>query len=83
MRYRSSFLELYETIALVGFLFTGMCFALAHPLTLVVLGPKWEQAAIIFAGLTFGALQYPLGYIRQLALHQPGSRQRFISRKFD
>ena len=59
-RYRSSFLELYETIALVGFFFTGMCFALAHPLTIVVLGPKWEQAAIIFAGLTFGALQYPL-----------------------
>ena len=58
--YRSSFLELFETIAVVGFLFTGMCFALAHPLTLVVLGPKWEQAAIIFAGLTFGALQYPL-----------------------
>jgi O-antigen/teichoic acid export membrane protein/glycosyltransferase involved in cell wall biosynthesis len=58
--YRSSFLELYETIALVGFLFTGMCFALAHSLTLVVLGPKWEQAAIIFASLTFGALQYPL-----------------------
>ncbi len=59
-RYRSSFLELYEGIALVSFLFTGMCFGLAHPLTLVVLGPKWEGAAIIFASLTFAALQYPL-----------------------
>jgi PST family polysaccharide transporter len=59
-RYRSSFLELYEGIAVVSFLLTGMCFALAHPLTLVVLGPKWEGAAIIFASLTFAALQYPL-----------------------
>ena len=59
-RYRSSFLELYGAIAVVSFLFTGMCFALAHPLTLVVLGPKWEKAAIIFAGFTIAALQYPL-----------------------
>ena len=60
-RYRRTFLQVYETIALVSCLFSGMLFALAHPLTLVVLGPKWEGAAIIFAGLTFAALQYPLG----------------------
>jgi len=34
-------------------------FALARPLTLVVLGPKWEQAAIIFAGFTIAALYMP------------------------
>ncbi len=60
-RYRHTFLQVYETIALTSFLFTGMFFALAHPLTLVVLGPKWEGAAVIFAGFTFAALQYPLG----------------------
>lgn len=60
-RYRRIFLQLYETIAIASFLFTGMFFALAHPLTLVVLGPKWEKAAVIFAGFTFAALQYPLG----------------------
>lgn len=59
-RYRRAFLQVYETIALASFLFTGMCFALAHPLTLVVLGPKWEQVAPILAGFTFAALQYPL-----------------------
>jgi PST family polysaccharide transporter len=59
-RYRRTFLQVYETIALASFLFTGICFALAHPLTLVVLGAKWEKAAIIFAGFTFAALQYPL-----------------------
>jgi len=59
-RYRCAYLQMHEKLALFSFLFTGMCFALAHPLTLVVLGPKWEKAAVIFAGFTFAALQYPL-----------------------
>jgi O-antigen/teichoic acid export membrane protein/glycosyltransferase involved in cell wall biosynthesis len=60
-RYRQNFMRLYESIALTSFFFTGMFFALARPLTLVVLGPKWEGAAIIFAALSFAALQAPLG----------------------
>jgi O-antigen/teichoic acid export membrane protein len=59
-RYRSTFLRLYEAIALIGFLFTGLFLALARPLTLVLLGPKWEQAAVIFAGFTLAALCIPL-----------------------
>jgi O-antigen/teichoic acid export membrane protein len=59
-RYRSTFLRLYEAIALVGFFFTGLFLALARPLTLVLLGPKWEQAAVIFAGFTIAALCVPL-----------------------
>jgi O-antigen/teichoic acid export membrane protein len=59
-RYRSTFLRLYEAIALTGFVFTGLFLALARPLTLVLLGPKWEQAAVIFAGFTIAALCIPL-----------------------
>jgi O-antigen/teichoic acid export membrane protein len=59
-RYRSTFLRLYEAIALTAFLFTGLFLAMAHPLTLVFLGPKWEQAAIIFGGFTIAALCIPL-----------------------
>lgn len=59
-RYRQNFIRLYEGIALVSFFFTGMFFALAHPLTLVVLGRKWEHAAIIFSALSFAALMTPL-----------------------
>src|SRR5438094_1349892 len=58
-RYRRTFLQVYESMALVSFLFTGLLFALARPLTLVILGPKWEQAAIIFAGFTIAALCVP------------------------
>lgn len=59
-RYRRTFLQAYEAMALASFLSTGLLFALARPLTLVVLGPKWEQAAIIFAGFTIAALCMPL-----------------------
>jgi O-antigen/teichoic acid export membrane protein len=60
-RYRRTFLQVYEAMALVSFLSTGLLLALARPLTLVVLGRKWEQAAVIFAGFTIAALCTPLG----------------------
>jgi O-antigen/teichoic acid export membrane protein len=59
-RYRRTFLQVFEAIALASFLFTGMFLALSHPLTVAVLGPKWKDAAVIFAGFTMAALAYPL-----------------------
>jgi len=60
IRYRSTFLRLYELIALSGLFFTGLLLAVSRPLTLVLLGPKWEQAAAIFGGFTVAALCVPL-----------------------
>jgi O-antigen/teichoic acid export membrane protein len=59
-RYRSTFLRIYEAIALTGCFFTGLLLALARPVTLVLLGPKWGQAAVIFGGFTVAALCIPL-----------------------
>lgn len=59
-RYRRTFLRVYEAMALVTFLSTGILLALARPLTLVVLGAKWEQAVPIFAGFAIAALWVPL-----------------------
>src|SRR5207248_3474641 len=59
-RYRSTFLRVYEAIALIGFLFTGLFLALARPLTLVMLGQRWEQAAMIVGGFTIAAFCVPL-----------------------
>jgi PST family polysaccharide transporter len=59
-RYRRTFLQVYEATALTSFPFTGLFLALAHPLTVVVLGPKWEKAAVIFASFTMLALFTPL-----------------------
>lgn len=60
-RYRSTFLRLYEAMALIALFFTGLFLALAHPLILILLGPQWERAAVIFAGFTVAALSIPLG----------------------
>jgi O-antigen/teichoic acid export membrane protein len=59
-RYRRTFLQVFEAIALVSFLVTGLFFALSNPLTLAVLGPKWGGAIVIFAGFTMAALACPL-----------------------
>jgi len=59
-RYRAAFLRLYEAIALAGFILAGLFLALARPLTLVLLGPKWEQAAAIFGGFVVAAFALPL-----------------------
>lgn len=58
-RYRRTFIQLFEAIVLTSFFFTGLFFALSRPLTLVVLGPKWEKASIIFAAFSIAAIQNP------------------------
>jgi O-antigen/teichoic acid export membrane protein len=58
-RYRRTFLQVYEAMVLGSAFLTGLLFALARPLTFVVLGPKWEQAAFIFAVFTMGAFITP------------------------
>ena len=81
--YRQTFLQLYEAIALTSFLFTGMCFGLARPLTLVLLGPKWEAASAIFACFTFAALQYPLSNCATwLYASQGRGRDSFLDRHY-
>jgi O-antigen/teichoic acid export membrane protein len=83
-RYRSTFLRLYEVIALIGFFFTGLLLALAHPLTLVLLGPKWAQAGVIFGGFTIAALCIPLANASAwLFTSQGRGREMFITQSIN
>jgi len=59
-RYRSTFLQLYEAVAMTAFFFSSLILALATPTTLVLLGHKWASVSAIFAGFTFTAIQLPL-----------------------
>ena len=59
-RYRSTFLQLYEAIAMTAFFLSSLTLALATPTTLVLLGHKWAPVTAIFAGFTFTAIQLPL-----------------------
>jgi PST family polysaccharide transporter len=60
-RYRRVVLQVFEAVALTSFLLTGLLLALAQPITLVVLGSKWIEAAPIFAAFTLVALFTPVG----------------------
>jgi O-antigen/teichoic acid export membrane protein len=77
-RYRRVFLQLFEATALVSFVSTGLFFALSHPITLVLLGPKWEQAAVIFRGFTLAALCVPLAEPISWLLMSLGRSQDFL-----
>lgn len=59
-RYRRTFLQIYNSMALAGFMATALLLALARPVTLVLLGSQWEKASVILAGFTGWALYAPL-----------------------
>jgi len=62
-RYRRSFLLAFGGLALVVFSFSAMCLALAKPLVLVILGPKWTSVVPLFAAFTLVALSGPLSAV--------------------
>jgi PST family polysaccharide transporter len=77
-RYRRVVFEVYELLALFSLPFSGMLLALAHPLTLVVLGPKWEAAAPIFAAFTLYALYLPMVVVAGWLLTSQGRGKDFL-----
>jgi PST family polysaccharide transporter len=77
-RYRRTVLRAFESIAVGTFYFSGLLLVLAHPLTVVILGHKWEAAAPIFACFTLVALHYPLGSISTWLLTSQGRGRDFL-----
>lgn len=62
-RYRRSFMRAYDTLALFVFPFAACCLALAKPLVLVILGPKWTGAIPLFAAFSAVAISGPLSAV--------------------
>lgn len=62
-RYRRAYMQAYGALALVVFSFAAMCLALAKPLVLVILGPKWTGVIPLFAVFTLVAVSAPLSSI--------------------
>lgn len=77
-RYRRVVLQIYDIIVVATFLATGLLLALSRPLTLLVLGQKWENAAPIFAGFTLVALYYPIGDVASWLLTSQGRGKDFL-----
>ena len=59
-RYRRSFLRAYTAMALITFSFAALCLALASPMVLVILGPKWEGVIPLFSAFSVAAIALPL-----------------------
>ena len=77
-RYRRIVFQALEVVALVSFLFSGILLALANPLTLTVLGPKWESAGPIFAGFALVALYSPVASVAGCLLSSQGRGRDFL-----
>lgn len=58
-RYRRNFLHAYETLALITFSLAAMCLALATPLVLIILGPKWKGVIPLFSAFAVAAVSWP------------------------
>ena len=59
-RYHRTYMRVFELVAVVSFLLSGLLLALAKPMTLVLLGAKWGEAASISASLTLVAMYHPI-----------------------
>lgn len=62
-RYRRTYMRAYDTLALIVFSFAAMCLALAKPLVLVILGPKWTEVIPLFSAFTLVAVSGPLSIV--------------------
>ncbi len=59
-RYRRTYMRACDTLALLTFPFSALCLALAQPLVLLVLGPKWLGVVPLFAAFALVAVSLPL-----------------------
>jgi len=74
-RYRRTFIRTYDTLALIFFSFAALCLALARPLVLVILGPKWSGVIPLFSAFAIVAVSAPLAEVA-LWLFQSQGRGR-------
>jgi PST family polysaccharide transporter len=60
VRYRSAFVQAYESLAIAAFFLSALLFPLSDLLVQVILGADWHAAAPIFAALTLALIYMPL-----------------------
>jgi O-antigen/teichoic acid export membrane protein len=71
-RYRRTFLQACNGIALLTFPFAALCLGLSPQLVLVLLGPRWVEVTPVFAGFTIATIYLPLYYASMSLLTTQG-----------
>lgn len=61
--YRRTFLRTFSLLAVLSFSFSAMCLALARPLVLFILGPKWEGVIPLFSAFALLAISVPVANV--------------------
>jgi len=59
-RYRRSYMRAFDAFALVVFSVAAVCFALAKPMVLFILGPKWIDVVPLFSAFALVAVSGPI-----------------------
>jgi O-antigen/teichoic acid export membrane protein len=77
-RYRRTFLQLYEAVALVTFPLSALSLPLASPLILVVMGPKWQGSVAIFCAFTLMGVYFPLANVSTWLLVSQGRGRHWV-----
>jgi O-antigen/teichoic acid export membrane protein len=78
VRYRHLARQAYHTVALVSFPLAGLLMALAHPVTVLVLGPRWESASTVFASFTVIVLYTPMASVCSCLIASQGRGRDFL-----
>jgi polysaccharide transporter, PST family len=81
-RYRRTVLKVYDIIAVIAFPAAALILVLARPLTLLILGPKWEAAADIVRGVSPVALYTPVACVSSCLLASQGRGRDFLRINF-
>jgi PST family polysaccharide transporter len=78
-RYRRTLFRVFELVAVGGYAGSALLLSLAEPITRVVLGPDWDGAAAIFAGLSLVALYMPVAAVSGWLLTSQGRGKGFLT----
>jgi len=77
-RYRRVAFRIFDSIALVSLPVSAMLLPLAQPVSVVLLGQKWEGAAPIFAAFSLYALYIPMVMVAGWLLSSQGRGRDFL-----
>jgi O-antigen/teichoic acid export membrane protein len=78
VRYRRTFLQCYESLAVTGCLLGGLLLPLARPFTIVLLGQRWEKAADILFAFGIAAVCRPTSAAATWLLSTQGRGNDYI-----
>jgi len=77
-RYRRVIFKIFDGLAVCSMPFSALLVALAEPVTLIILGQKWEQAAAVLGALALLSLYVPMVLVPECMLVSQGRGAEYL-----